>query len=50
MGRPVTAGQRVQDRQTGATGTLLNAPDAPVAIVHWDAHPLPTWADWSDLA
>lgn len=42
--------ERVQDRRTGAKGTLLNERGRPIAIVHWDAHPLPTWADWSDLA
>lgn len=42
--------ERVQDRRTGAKGTLLNERGRPIAIVHWDAHPYPTWADWSDLA
>ncbi|MBN7484641.1 hypothetical protein [Mycobacteroides abscessus] len=41
--------RRVKHRHTGTEGMLLNARGRPIAIVHWDGHPLPTWADWSDL-
>ncbi|TDZ43082.1 hypothetical protein [Mycobacteroides franklinii] len=41
--------RRVKHRHSGAEGMLLNERDRPIAIVHWDGHPLPTWADWSDL-
>ena len=43
------AARRVQHRHTNAEGSLLNERDRPIAIVHWDGQPLPTWADWSDL-
>lgn len=41
---------RVQDRKTGAKGTVLNGRDAEVAIVQFDDLPHPTWAEWRDLA
>lgn len=47
--RAALADRRVKHRHTGAEGMLLNARDRPIAIVHWDGQPLPTWADWSDL-
>lgn len=43
-------GDRVQDRKTGAKGTVLNDPDAKMAIVFFDDMPYPTWAEWRDLA
>lgn len=42
-------GVRVQHRHTGAGGSLLNERGRPIAVVHWDGQPRPTWADWSDL-
>ncbi|OHU29043.1 hypothetical protein [Mycobacteroides chelonae] len=42
--------KRVRHRQTQAEGTLLNERDRPIAIVHWDGHLYPTWADWSEIA
>ncbi|WP_100523079.1 hypothetical protein [Mycobacteroides abscessus] len=47
--RAALADRRVKHRHTGAEGMLLNQRDRPIAIVHWDGQPLPTWADWSDL-
>lgn len=47
--RAALADRRVKHRHTGAEGMLLNARGRPIAIVHWDGQPLPTWADWSDL-
>ena len=41
---------RVQDRHTGATGTLVNDRTAPVAIVKFDHLPEATWTDWENLA
>ncbi|SKV05549.1 Uncharacterised protein [Mycobacteroides abscessus subsp. bolletii] len=41
--------RRVKHRDTGAEGMLLNERGRPIAIVHWDGQPLPTWADWSDI-
>lgn len=44
---------RVQDRNTGAKGDLLNADrqdTAEVAMVKFDSLPYPTWAEWKDLA
>lgn len=47
--RAALADRRVKHRHTGAEGMLLNHRGRPIAIVHWDGQPLPTWADWSDL-
>ncbi|CPT96717.1 hypothetical protein PP633_06205 [Mycobacteroides abscessus] len=47
--RAALADRRVRHRRTGAEGMLLNERGRPIAIVHWDSQPLPTWADWSDL-
>ncbi|BBB42882.1 hypothetical protein [Mycobacteroides abscessus] len=47
--RAALADRRVKHRHTGTAGMLLNARGRPIAIVHWDGQPLPTWADWSDL-
>lgn len=47
--RLALADRRVKHRHTGAEGMLLNERGRPIAIVHWDGHPLPTWADWSDI-
>ncbi|MEU9805457.1 hypothetical protein [Mycobacterium sp. NPDC050853] len=47
--RSALTDRRVKHRHTNAEGTLLNERDRPIAIVHWDGQPLPTWADWSDL-
>ncbi|WP_078314733.1 hypothetical protein [Mycobacterium sp. D16Q16] len=48
--RIALADRRVKHRHTGAEGMLLNERDRPIAIVHFDGHLYPTWADWSDLA
>lgn len=47
--RTVLADRRVKHRHSGVEGMLLNERGRPIAIVHWDGQPLPTWADWSDL-
>ncbi|MBN7559806.1 Uncharacterised protein [Mycobacteroides abscessus subsp. massiliense] len=47
--RTALADRRVKHRHTDAEGMLLNERDRPIAIVHWDGQPLPTWADWSDI-
>ncbi|WP_100483129.1 hypothetical protein [Mycobacteroides abscessus] len=47
--RAALADRRVRHRHTGAEGMLLNERGRPIAIVHWDGQPLPTWADWSDI-
>lgn len=47
--RIALADRRIKHRYTGAEGMLLNARGRPIAIVHWEGQPLPTWADWSDL-
>ncbi|SII07406.1 Uncharacterised protein [Mycobacteroides abscessus subsp. abscessus] len=47
--RAALADRRVKHRHTGTEGMLLNARGRPIAIVHWDGQPLPTWADWSNL-
>ncbi|WP_255800888.1 hypothetical protein [Mycobacteroides abscessus] len=47
--RAALADRRVKHRRTGAEGSLLNERDRPIAIVHWDGHQYPTWADWSEL-
>ncbi|SLE11498.1 Uncharacterised protein [Mycobacteroides abscessus subsp. bolletii] len=47
--RTALADRRVRHRHTGAEGMLLNERGRPIAIVHWDGQPLPTWADWSDI-
>lgn len=47
--RIALADRRVKHRHNGAEGMLLNDRHRPIALVHWDGHPLPIWADWSDL-
>ncbi|AWG64232.1 Uncharacterised protein [Mycobacteroides abscessus subsp. abscessus] len=47
--RIALADRRVKHQRTGAEGMLLNERGRPIAIVHWDSQPLPTWAEWSDL-
>lgn len=47
--RIALADRRVKHRHGGVEGILLNERGRPIAIVHWDGQPLPTWADWSDL-
>ncbi|WP_170292447.1 hypothetical protein [Mycolicibacterium grossiae] len=41
---------RIQNRQTGAKGDLLNDRTADIAIVQYDDLPYPTWTEWTDLA
>lgn len=47
--RTALVDRRVRHRHTGAEGMLLNERGRPIAIVHWDGQPLPTWADWPDI-
>ncbi|EIU63143.1 hypothetical protein MM1S1540310_3039 [Mycobacteroides abscessus subsp. bolletii 1S-154-0310] len=47
--RIALADRRVKHQRTGVEGMLLNERGRPIAIVHWDSQPLPTWAEWSDL-